>query len=139
MLVMKSKQAIPLLNIIFKLTSKSDITKNNFIVSVKRELLITMCLASNPYRQPNTLLLEFDESLINAATVSQASPSKREDASVKKHISWSKFIRLLILVCFFPIVLVILYGNIIAQREEIDAQMDAIQATMLRIHALRDR
>jgi len=108
-----------------------------------------MCIASDPYREPNTILLEFDESLINAATGSQnnninfssirATPSKQESTSVKKYSSWSNFIRNLMLVFILPIIIFFLYQKFRVQREEMDVQIDGIQATMLRIHTLLDR
>jgi len=109
-----------------------------------------MCIAScNPYSQPKTLLLEFDENLINTTTVSQDSitivttisriPSKQEDTSVKKQKSRSELIKIIILVCFIPIIIATLDKTFRAQRKEIDAKMNALQDTMLRIHTLRDR
>lgn len=108
-----------------------------------------MCIARNPYQQPNTLLFEFEESLINTATVPQddtpiftsitAPPSKQMDVSVKNHLSRSNFIKILIFVCLFPIVIFLAQQNFRAQQKEMDAQTDAIHATMLRIQTLRDR
>lgn len=102
-----------------------------------------MCIARNPYSQRNALLIEFDESPIDAATASQDNiiqTSRIETPHTPTYYHheenfgkapspvWS-LIRFGALVCVALIVILTLQRKKIAQDEEIEA----LQTSMLRL------
>lgn len=108
-----------------------------------KELPITMCVARNPYRQPNTLLLQLDESPLDAATTSQdntiftstfETPSKHEEECVKTPSQLLNIIMQLILICIISMIMVSLQQTSRAQQGE----AKALQLSMIRIRALHD-
>lgn len=106
-----------------------------------------MCVARNPYRQTNTLLLQVDENLIDAATALQdniilASRSetllKEEEECVQTSSYLSSLwnlISLFICICVIPMAIATLQHKSTAQGEDIKA----IQMSMQRIRVLRDK
>jgi len=103
-----------------------------------------MCIARNPYRQADTLLLQVNESPIDAATALQdniiftsrsETPLEYEEEYVKAPSSWVNLISRVIVICVIPMIIVTLQRTSRAQDEE----MKALQLSMLRMRTLHKR
>lgn len=105
-----------------------------------------MCIARNPYRDTNTLLLQVEEeNPILTATASHdniiytsyihETPSKHEEECVNTSSSFFNLIGRLVIICLIPMIIVSLLRTSRTQEEEVKA----LQISMIRIRKLHDR
>jgi len=104
-----------------------------------------MCIAMNPSRQTNTLLLQVDESPIDAETALQDNiiltsrsemPSKYKEKCVRAPSPWVVLIGRLIVICVIPMILTMTLQQTSRGQQE---KAKALQHSIRQIRAVHDR